>query len=379
MKVLLIGNLSSTVILFREKLIKKLASSGLQVHTLTMDNHSANFEKISSYGAIAECYSFSRSGLNPVSDLINTLKLSKKIKKINPDVVLCFFPKPVIYGAFAAKLAGVKKIYSLLEGLGFCFTEHSTKDSFKKKLLKTIQIFLYKLSLPLSTKILLLNKDDYNDLILGSDIVVNDYEVIGGIGVDLQYFKYKKPNTSVIHFGMVSRLLVEKGVREFVFAARTVKHKYPNVEFSIAGAIDDNPGGITQHQIDIWEKEGVVKFLGQINDVKSYLEDISVFVLPSYREGVPKSTQEAMSIGRAVITTNVPGCRETIKHGINGFMIPPWKASALAEAMISFVNDPDLIVTMGVESRKIAEAKFDENDAADKLINILLAQNKNIL
>lgn len=375
MKILLIGNQSSTIILFRKKLIERLVFSGVTVHVLVMDNDRSNFQQISLLGAIPEQYEFSRSGMNPLSDLVNTVALSKKIRLINPDVVFCFFPKPVIFGTLAAKLAGVKYIYSLLEGLGFCYTKHSKKDSFKKKLLKATQTFLYKLTLPRAKKVLFLNRDDYRDLVVQNNIKISEFEVIGGIGVDLNDYSYNKPVTNVIHFGMVSRLLVEKGVREFVQAAKIVKAKFPQVRFSIAGAIDDNPGGITREQLNIWKNEGHVEFLGQISDVKSYLNDLSVFVLPSYREGIPRSTQEAMSIGRAIITTDVPGCRETVVDSLNGLMVPPWDVDALASAMSSFIDKPEQIVSMGIESRRIAEDKFDDKAATDKLIDILIARD----
>lgn len=373
MKILLIGNQSSTIILFRKKLIEQLVSRGVQVHVLVMDNDRGNFQQISTFGAIPEQYKFSRSGMNPVSDLVNTIALSKKIRHINPEVVFCFFPKPVIFGTLAAKFAGVKNVYNLLEGLGFCYTAHLKKDSFKKQVLRAIQTFLYKLTLPRAKKVLFLNCDDYQDLVLENNIKISESEVIGGIGVDLKDYSYNKPDTTIIHFGMVSRLLVEKGVREFVQAAKIVKSKFPDVKFSIAGAIDDNPGGITREQLNVWKQEGHVEFLGQISDVKSYLSELSVFVLPSYREGIPRSTQEAMSIGRAIITTDVPGCRETIIHGLNGLMVPPWNVEALASAMTSLIADPDQIVSMGMESRRMAEEKFDDNAATEKLINILLS------
>ncbi|WMU71371.1 glycosyltransferase family 4 protein [Enterobacter bugandensis] len=375
MKILLIGNQSSTIILFRKKLIKELVTRGIKVHVLVMDNDKGNFQTISMFGAVPEQYYFSRSGMNPLSDLINMVALSKKIRHINPDVVFCFFPKPVIFGTLAAKLAGVKNIYNLLEGLGFCYTAHFKKDSFKKRLLKTIQTFLYKLTLPRAKKVLFLNRDDYQDLVVQNNIEISDFEVIGGIGVDLNDYSYNKPKTDAIHFGMVSRLLVEKGVREFVQAAKIVKSKFPQVRFSIAGAIDDNPGGISRDQLNNWKNEGHVEFLGQISDVKSYLIDLSVFVLPSYREGIPRSTQEAMSIGRAIITTDVPGCRETIVHGKNGLMVPPWDVEALASAMTSVINNSDQIVSMGIESRRIAEEKFDDKTATEKLINILITHD----
>lgn len=375
MKILLIGNQASTIILFRKKLIEKLVSRGVHVHTLTMDHDTPKFNQITELGAVPEQYHFSRSGMNPLSDLKNTVALSKKIKKINPDVVFCFFPKPVIFGTFASKIAGIRNIYNLLEGLGFCYTAHLKKDSFKKRVLRAIQTYLYRMTLPYAKKVLFLNRDDYNDLIIQNKISLSDSEVIGGIGVDLNDYAYNVPDTKTIHFGMVSRLLVEKGVREFVQAAKIVKARYPAVKFSIAGAIDDNPGGITREQLSIWKEDGDVEFLGQLSDVKNYLNELSVFVLPSYREGIPRSTQEAMSIGRAIITTDVPGCRETIDHGINGLMVPPWNVEALADAMISFIDNPQQIIAMGRESRRIAEEKFDEDDATDRLINILLSRN----
>nr|AFW04893.1 glycosyltransferase [Salmonella enterica] len=370
MKIILIGNLSSTVILFREKLIRKLKEKNAQIYTLTMDKDPANFRLISSYGAYPDFYNFSRSGLNPFSDIINTYRLYKKIKHIKPDVVLCFFPKPVIFGTLAARLARVKKIYSLLEGLGFCYTEHQNNEGIKKSILKKIQTFLYRICLPSASKVLFLNVDDYKDLIIRNNISIQNYDIIGGIGVDLKKFHYTAPKVKTMHFGMVSRLLVEKGVREFVAAARILKEKYPNIQFSIAGSVDDNPGGITLEQVNSWKKENLITFLGQLVDINEYLNNISVFVLPSYREGVPRSTQEAMAVGRPVITTDVPGCRETVQDGVNGFMIPPWDVKALVEAMDFFILNPEKVIEMGKESRIIAEEKFDDNAAASKLIQI---------
>ncbi|ECD9351988.1 TPA: glycosyltransferase family 4 protein [Salmonella enterica subsp. houtenae] len=370
MKIILIGNLSSTVILFREKLIRKLKEKNAQIYTLTMDKDPANFRQISSYGAYPDSYIFSRSGLNPISDIINTYRLYKKIKHIKPDIVLCFFPKPVIFGTLAARLARVKKIYSLLEGLGFCYTEHLNNEGIKKSILKKIQTFLYRISLPFASKVLFLNDDDYKDLIIKNNIPIQSYDIIGGIGVDLKKFQYTTPKVKPMHFGMVSRLLVEKGVREFVAAARILKEKYPNIQFSIAGSVDDNPGGITLEQVNSWKKENLITFLGQLVDINEYLNNISVFVLPSYREGVPRSTQEAMAVGRPVITTDVPGCRETVHDGVNGFMIPPWDIKALVEAMDFFILNPEKVIEMGKESRIIAEEKFDDSAAASKLIQI---------
>jgi glycosyltransferase involved in cell wall biosynthesis len=373
MQVLFIGNQASTIILFRKGLIEKFVSAGYKVHTLTMDNDIEAFKKITLLGATPSTYQFSRSGINPFSDAINTFRLAKKIKKINPDVVFCFFPKPVIFGTMASRIAGVKNINVLLEGLGYCFTQGETKDSFKKKIVKFVQTLLYRLALPLSKRVMFLNNDDHRDLLIHHQIRVKESCVVGGIGVNLKDFNYSPPSSDPIHFTMVSRLLVEKGVREFVQAAKKVKSQYPAVQFSIAGTFDDNPGGITSAELNNWINEGCVNFLGQLSDIKTHLENCSIFVLPSYREGVPRSTQEAMAIGRAVITTDVPGCRDTVIDGVNGFLIPPWNVDILAEKMIAFIEQPELITRMGLASRDIAVSKFDEEKICETLKDILLS------
>lgn len=338
-----------------------------------MDNDAENFKNIINMGAHPARYEFSRSGTNPLSDLYNTFKLSKVIKKIQPDIVFCFFPKPVIFGSLAARLAGVKKVDVLLEGLGYCYTEHSGPETKKKKVLRAIQTTLYRFILPLCRKVMFLNPDDYRDLILKNNINVKATEIVGGIGVNLNEYGFTPANKESIHFTMVSRLLVEKGVREFVQAAVKVKNLYPEVRFSIAGTFDDNPGGITSAEFESWVKGGQVEFLGQLSDIKSHLETCSVFVLPSYREGVPRSTQEAMAIGRPIITTDVPGCRETVIDGQNGFLIPPWNVDALANKMITFIEHPELISSMGRASRDMALIKFDEEQVCDRLVSIILS------
>lgn len=373
MRILFIGNQSGTIVLFRKRLIEKFISQNCAVYTLTMDNDADNFKKIINMGAHPARYEFSRSGTNPISDLYNTVKLSKIIREINPDIVFCFFPKPVIFGALASRLAGIKEVDVLLEGLGYCYTNHATPESIKKKILRAVQTTLYRIALPLCRKVMFLNPDDYNDLLIVNNITVKSTQIVGGIGVNLDEYNFSSPDIEPVHFTMVSRLLVEKGVREFVHAAEKVKKVFPSAKFSIAGTFDDNPGGITSAEFEQWVKSGDVEFLGQISDIKSHLANSSVFVLPSYREGVPRSTQEAMAVGRPIITTDVPGCRETVIEGINGFLIPPWNENALAEKMITFIQQPELILRMGHASREIAMNKFDEEQACDRLVSVILS------
>jgi glycosyltransferase involved in cell wall biosynthesis len=193
---------------------------------------------------------------------------------------------------------------------------------------------------------------------------------LGGIGVDLADWPLAPPVTQPVTFLLAARLLREKGIFEYAEAARKVKSLHPDVRFVLLGGLDPNPGGLDQADVETWVKEGLLEWPGHVA-VKPWLTQTSVFVLPSYREGVPRSTQEAMAMGRAVITTNAPGCRETVDEGTNGFLVPVRDVPALTEAMLRFVEDPTLIATMGKESRRLAEKRFDVHAINARLLKIL--------
>jgi glycosyltransferase involved in cell wall biosynthesis len=171
-------------------------------------------------------------------------------------------------------------------------------------------------------------------------------------------------------FLLVARLLREKGILEYVEAARLVKAKYPKVRFILLGALDVNPSSLTQKELDSWVSEGLLEWPGHVA-VQPWLTQTSVFVLPSYREGLPRSTQEAMAMARPVITTDVPGCRETVIENVNGFLVPARDSAALAQAMFKFVEQPDLVGPMGQQSRLMAEMYFDGQQKTQDLISIL--------
>ena len=195
-------------------------------------------------------------------------------------------------------------------------------------------------------------------------------KTVGAIGVDLDEWGPLPPFLSPLTFLFVGRLLREKGIVEFIDAARMVKASHPDVRFIVLGAPDSNPSSLSSEQMDAWVKEGLVVWPGHA-DVKPWLAETSVFVLPSYREGVPRSTQEAMAMGRAVITTDVPGCRETVIDGTNGFLVPPRDAVALGQVMLRFVVEPNLAVTMGHESRRLAEKRFNVVSANERMMSAL--------
>ena len=164
---------------------------------------------------------------------------------------------------------------------------------------------------------------------------------------------------SVPHFLLIARLLGDKGIREYVQAAKLVKQQYPEAQFDLVGGLDTNPTSISQAELDQWIAAGTINFLGRLSDVRPAIAECSVYVLPSYREGTPRTVLEAMAMGRAVITTDAPGCRETVLDGDNGFLVPVKDTDALAQAMLRFIEQPELIAQMGQRSRSIAEEKYD--------------------
>lgn len=374
MKVVFIGTVASSFYSFRVDLIRSLISNGHQVYAFTSEYSQEDLKKIKSIGAIPVTYTLNRGGLNPLLDIVTTYQLSKKIKAINPDLVFSYFSKPVIFGTLAAKLAKVPRIIGMLEGLGYTFTEQPEGVSKKIQFIKKIQVFLYKIALPQLDQLIFLNPDDLNDLLKQHSIKVKKVKVLGGIGLNLKEYPFQPVENDMlpIKFIFIGRLLKEKGIHEFVQAAKLVKEKYPETQFTVLGSIDThNLGALTQSELDSLISSHIINYPGQVDNVKDWITGSHVFVLPSYREGVPRSTQEAMAIGRAIITTDVPGCRETVINNQNGFIVQKWNPEALAEKMIYFIKHPEQVGVMGAESYKIAVEKFDAEKVNQRLINIL--------
>ena len=373
MKVVLIGTVASSFFGFRADLIKSLLEQNYTVYAFTSEYSKEELELIASLGAVPITYELNRGGINPLADIKATYELSKKIKEIAPDIVFSYFSKPVIFGTLAAKLAKVPKIIGMLEGLGYTFTEQPNHASKKTQFIKKVQIYLYKLALPQLDKIIFLNPDDPKDLLDEYSIKVKQVEVLGGIGLNLKDYSYTSTYPSQPTFIFVARLLAEKGIHDYIAAAKIVKSKYADAKFVVLGSIDKEAlGALTEADLKQFIEANIVEYPGHVNNVSEWIADSSVFVLPSYyREGVPRSTQEAMAIGRAVITTDVPGCRETVVDGVNGFLVEKWNPQALAEKMIYFIEHPEQIAIMGDESYKIAQDKFDTDKVNKRLLDIL--------
>ena len=372
-KIVFIGTLASSFLGFRADLIKALLAKNYTIYAFTSEYTKEELSKIEVLGAIPITYELNRGGINPFTDIRSTYELSKKIKKISPDLVFSYFSKPVIFGTLAAKIAKVPKVVGMLEGLGYTFTEQPRITSKKTQLIKKAQILLYKIALPKLDKIIFLNPDDSKDLLDKYSIKVKEVKVLGGIGLNLEDYSYTSIYPSQPTFIFVARLLAEKGIHDYIAAAKIVKDKYADAKFIVLGSIDKQAlGALTEAELKQFTEASIVEYPGHVNNVPEWIANSSVFVLPSYyREGVPRSTQEAMAIGRAVITTDVPGCRETVVDGINGFLVEKWNPQALAEKMIYFIEHPEKIKKMGYESYKIAQEKFNADKVNKRLIDML--------
>jgi glycosyltransferase involved in cell wall biosynthesis len=358
-KIAIIGSQAFALWNFRGPLIQEMVERNLEVYALAPDYDDETREKVRKLGAKPVQYRLSRTGLNPFRDALNFLGLTLTLRRIRPDVTFSYTIKPVIYGTLAAWIVGVPRRFAMIEGLGYAFTAPGEREEMKRRVVRTIAQFLYKLALRRATKVFFLNPDDLNEFVQKRLVFSEKVFLLGPIGVDLRAFTPAPPVTEPITFVLAARLLREKGVLEFVEAARRIKAKYSNIRFIVLGGLDTNPGAIPRKEVEGWVKEGLIEWPGHVADVRPYLAQASVFVLPSYREGGPRSIQEAMAMARPIITTDAPGCRETVIPGVNGFLVPVRNVDALVSAMERFINEPELIERMGKESRRIAEERFN--------------------
>jgi len=303
-------------------------------------------------------------GLSPFSDLRLLFSYWRDLRQLKVDAFLGFTAKPNIYGSIAAHWNGIPVIANIT-GLGTGFLSG--------RMLELILSRLYRTGLPNADKVFFHNRDD-RDLFIARGLTREaQSEVIPGSGVNLKYFDARSPTRNADPlFLFVGRLLKDKGIGEFVDAARMVKRDFPRVRFQVLGALEPHPKSITVEILDQWKHEQVVEFLEPANDVRPFIEQADCVVLPSYREGLPRSLLEASAMGRAVIGTDVPGCRDVVEEGVSGFLCEPHSAQSLASAMIGFCAlSPDDRGSMGLKGRRRAEREFDEQRVIDAYVSAL--------
>lgn len=371
MKVALITNGAFSVANFRGTLIAELRRRGAVVAALAPDWDDATRSAAVRAGAEPVDISLSRAGTNPLRDAGDVVRLAGLLRRIAPDAVLTYFVKPNVYGTLAAAMAGAPRRIAMVEGLGSAFEEGGGA---KRRLLAGVSKLLYRAAFRRADRVVFLNAEDAAFFEKGRLLAPGKAVLLGGIGVDLQRFAPACPVTEPVTFLLAARLLRAKGIVQYLEAASLVKRDHPGARFVLLGAVDANPESLRDADIVPWVERGVVEWPGHQPDVRRWLDRTSVFVLPSYyREGVPRSIQEAMACARPVITTDNVGCRDTVEEGVNGFLVPPRAVAPLAAAMRRFCEEPELVGRMGRESRRLAEERFDARRADRIVADLLLA------
>ncbi|NYT86895.1 glycosyltransferase [Pusillimonas harenae] len=341
-------------------------NAGFDVHVATMDGPSVS--DIAAQGLVHHVIPMSRSGKNPLKEMHSIYALWRLFRQLRPDVVHAATIKPVLYGGIAARLAGVPGYLAAVSGLGFIFMRPRQGFDF----LRMAATFLYRLALghP-NSRVIFQNSSDCDVLRKAGVIRAEQVVMIRGSGVDLDAFRAVPESAEPPVAIMAARLLTDKGVNEFVEAAGLTANDHSGLRWKLVGSPDPgNPASITPDQVAQWAREGVVECLGERRDVARLYQQAHIVVLPSYREGLPKSLVEAAACGRAVVTTDVPGCRDAITPGVTGLLVPVRDAQALADAVVSLAHDHVRRRDMGRAGRELAEREFDIRQIAQKHVSL---------
>ena len=367
-RVALIAHYALSVASFRGALIRALVQQGVQVWVLAPDFTPATRDQVAMLGGQPADYFLNRTGANPFHDIRSVISLRSCLRHCQPQAVLAYGIKPVVYGMLAAQSLNIPRRIALITRLGYAFTHPA---GVKGASIHLAARLLYRVALQASHTVLFQNTDDLYEFTETSIVSPQKALVVGGTGVDLEEFAAHPPTLEPITFTLAARLIREKGIVEYAQAAQRIKQRYSNTRFLLLGGLDTTPGALREHEVRQWADAGILEWHGHVPDVRPYFAQTSVYVLPSYREGVPRSTQEAMAMARPVITTDAPGCRETVVDGVNGFLVPPRDVDALVRAMERFILQPDLIIQMGQASRKLAEERFDVHKINQRILAVL--------
>ncbi len=352
-KVVILSCHTPSLFWFRLDMMKEFIKRGYEVYALANEAEDTWKEKFAEYKIIYRQINVKRNSINPFQDLSTVFSIRKQLSTIRPTKVFTYQAKTVIYGTLAAKSLGIKGVYPLIAGIGSVFMSKSIKS----KIVKKFMILLYGWSLKKCSTVFFQNHDDESIFRINRIIKNQKVVFIHGSGVNTHVFAPLKYPEEVA-FLCICRLIKDKGIYEYLEACRRIKNAYPFIRCLLVGPLDTNPSALTIKELQPYIDEGI-EYYGEQEDVRPFLEMCSVYVLPSYREGTPKTNLEAMACGRAVITTDVPGCRETVIDGNNGFLIPVQNVDSLVEKMQFFIDHPNEASKMGLNGRRMAEELFD--------------------
>lgn len=357
-----LSHLDLNLWLFRLPIMQELVRLGHTIYAICPQGEkSDDFER---HGITHIPYEISRSSLNPLKELQAIRNIYKAIKPLNLDILHTFTAKPNIYGTIAGRLANIPRIINLVEGLGSFYLENDLKS----RIVRTVIEFLYTQVFKLSDTVMFVNHDDPAYLIAKKIVSPAKVFILKGVGIDTNVWKPLPKEDEWIRITMIGRALKHKGVQEFIDAAAILGKKYPEVSFQFVGSPDEgNRFSVTEN---FMRAQPSIHYLGQQNNIRHILSQSTVFVLPSYREGLPRTSMEAASMGLPIVTTDVVGCRETVDEGITGFLVPPKNSQALADAIEKLILHPPLRKKMGEAGREKAIREFDIGMIVDKHLEV---------
>lgn len=359
--VVFVGSLPDSLVLFRGDLIRTLVEKGHRVYgCASVDDKLAGMKvkdpsaALKEMGATFVDIPVNRTSIDPKGDLELLKALRGLFREIKPDIVVTYTQKPLIYGTMAAGDAGVPLVVPMVTGLGFGLRDYEIK-TWKGRIVR----LMYKFAFIKANTVIFQNNDDLQHLRdLGIVKAKHKTPIVNGSGVDTRHYAPAPFPTGPTTFLLIGRLLKTKGVMEYVEAARMLKQRGVSARILLAGPVEDQGSAIGKAELDGFAAEGILEYLGSLDDVRPAIASSHVYVLPSYHEGTPRTVLEAMAMGRPIVTTDAPGCRETVVDGQNGFIVPVRDARALADAMERFIKNPELIPTMGEAARKVAVDKY---------------------
>lgn len=367
-KIVMCSVIAEAIYKSRRELIEEFLKIDYKVVMISPDSIKEIPEEILSNPKISYYQiNLKRTGINPANDLKTINQLRKILRKERPSNTYAFGgAKAAIYLTLAAHKENIANNYCMINGLGSIYRGSGIKNI----IIKNIMTTLFKNSLSKSHGVLFQNNDDLNTLINKNIVDSNKTYIVNGSGVNLDRFPYTEIYNKK-QFLFIGRLLKDKGIYEFVEAAKQIKSKYDDAKFIVVGGYDDNPTSVTEEEMTKWEQENIIEYKGKQKNVLPYYQDASVFVLPSYHEGTPRTSLEAMGVGRAILTTDAPGCRETIRNDENGFLIPVKNIEALKSKMEFFIKNPEEVKRMGNVSYEIAKEKYDVEKVNKEIISII--------
>lgn len=353
------------------ELVKDALAAGWKVTIAAGGDESDGVVAFRGLGVKCVSLPWVRAALDPLADASAMARVYRVCRRLRPDAVLAFTVKPVTYGLIAAAAAGVPVRAGMVTGVGYALMQGL---EVRRLISKFFVQVLYWIALRTSQIVFFQNGDDEADF-LSTGLAPKSLKRvrIGGSGVDLEHYTAWPLPEGPTTFVMISRLLREKGVLEFVEAARAIKKSYPATRFVLVGPVDSNPTSIPMTDVARWVEDGIVDYRGPQSDVRPFLRDAHVFVLPSYREGTPRSGLEALATARPILTTDVPGCREVVHDFHSGRLVEPRSADAVAEAMTWFIEHPEELGSMALNARNDAQCRFDVHMVNSIILDALAA------